>query len=326
MPYYLKTTCCSSWSTLLLLTSLLFACQSTIDIDIEDTPRVPVINALITPDGARAHLSWSFNYQEDSLKPIHDAQVSIRSMESGISYALDPLDAFNYNTTNISFAPGAYLLSVIVDGYPLITAHTSIPNQTTILGGKDIWPAGYDEYGDGYNDLSLIFDDQNGANNYYEVFFVSKALSDISFQTNHCIVANDPSVLNTGLEKMDSRTLLFNDALFADQRKELKIKYCSTDYTAHVDSKFSLTNVGRYAILRDVSEEYYTFRRSWVIHNFSKPDRPAVLEEEPILEDVIKTLYKPDIQPLYSNIENGYGIFIGYREQLFELKKINPEQ
>lgn len=314
-----------------ILALFITSCQSIIDIKEENISRTPVVNSFITPDKAWAHLSWSYNFAEDTILPIsQDVDITITYLKTGEISRLHKENDFTYAAQN-SFEPGEYLLSILIDGFDLISAKTSLPQATEIISGQRIEPSGYDEYGDPYTDYTLTFQDSEINKNYFEVFFAHRAyvagiLDEIWFRSNSCLIMNDPSVSNIGLDNMDSWSLLFNDDLFQGELKQMRIKYCSGDYTSLIEPNSSLQLKTYYAIFRDLSEEYFQFRTSWVKHSYSIPDRPAIFESDPIVDDIIKTLYKPDVQPLYSNVRNAFGVFAGYGEQLFVLQLINPEK
>lgn len=190
-----------------------------------------------------------------------------------------------------------------------------------IIDGRQVSPAGFDEYGDHYTDCFFEIKDDSVRDNYFELFFVGRAFDEVWFTTNDGIVTNDPSVINTGLEDFGNHTLLFSDQLFSGEQKTLFFKYGS-GRTGVLDTEIELPS-GRtrpFAILRDVSEEYFLFRTSWVKHRYSQLGKPAILSD-PIIDDLIDVFYKPDLQPLYSNMENAFGYFGGYSEQLYEMKE-----
>ena len=103
----------------------------------------------------------------------------------------------------------------------------------------------------------------------------------------------DPSIKDEGLEGyFESGILLFKDKLFNHEKASITFSV-----EKKTSSKFWLH-------FFQFSHEAFLYTKSWIIHDYTK-------------EYDFWELYEP--LPLYSNIENGYGIFAGYSEQLYEI-------
>ena len=103
--------------------------------------------------------------------------------------------------------------------------------------------------------------------------------------------SNDPSIKNEGLDSYyEFYILLFRDLLFNQSAASVKF-----NVEKKTDSKFWIR-------FFQFSPEAFNYLKSWIIHYYTQ-------------DYDFWEVYEP--QQLYSNIENGYGIFAGYSEQIF---------
>jgi len=115
----------------------------------------------------------------------------------------------------------------------------------------------------------------------------------------------DPVLLNEGDIPYLPTTYFFSDELFNGQKYTLQI---NRDLGYGIPQKI---------ILRSVSRNYYLYRKYWTRHYYNQTT------DESGLRGII---YKGEAQPMYNNIENGYGIFAGYVENSpYTLRKIDNE-
>ena len=94
-----------------------------------------------------------------------------------------------------------------------------------------------------------------------------------------------------------------NDILFNGQTKSLEISLPNEDnYWNEAGYIWSYRNIGLRFYLHNISQDYYYYRRSLELYNQSSDN--------------------PFAQPVqvYSNIENGFGIFAGAQVNYFDIE------
>ncbi|MGF1637180.1 MAG: DUF4249 family protein, partial [Cyclobacteriaceae bacterium] len=205
-------------------------------------------------------------------------------------------------------------------GNKKIWAQTYIPKPVPILSAISIYPAGYDEYGDGMTEYRIEFLDPVDEENYYELFFLSYS----SILSNEHLAYLDPVIRSEGLEGYDNKSLLFSDRLFNGEMANIIVKYLPMTFQSNVGSLIDLTQVEKnssYALLRTVSKEYYDYRRAWVIHRYSQQNKPDALKKDPILEDFSRFLFVGDPVAMSNSIKNGVGVFAGYSQSVIKIER-----
>lgn len=268
----------------------LISCEMIVDVDpIPFTPE-PVINCLFhqgEPFKVRVHFTSSVTDPDTLSWMINDATVTI-SDDSGKSNILTLIEPGLYsNPELIPVHDKVYFLKVVIPDWGTFTSSDYLPERnkvTYLFRTPDIR---YEE-GDVIIDrLSVKINDEVGVNNYYDFFIrrriVRKFTGDRYFTR---LSSSHPYVQDEGLDVYSPPDVLFTDKMFNGQSFsiDLEISHFFTD----VKSEF---------ICVSGTGNYYNYRRTWIIHestNFYDFWEPS----EPI--------------NLYSNIENGLGIFAGY--------------
>lgn len=160
--------------TFLGLTTLLGACEETVQLDLDQTPPVVTIEGLVTNEEKRhvVKLSRSVGFYEGGLAPaIVDASVTV-STQGGETYAYvhnpenDPRQAGYYFSESpyLGQEGETYLLEVVIDG-ETFTAQDQLMPVTTI----DSLEYGIDED---------EFDDPEDPGRFYQVFVYAKEPQD----------------------------------------------------------------------------------------------------------------------------------------------------
>ena len=136
-----------------------------------------------------------------------------------------------------------------------------------------------------------MFEDGEGQDDYYEISYRNHKR--LRWEDNRIvwggIWSENPEVKVENLEHSFGNDLIFTDKLFDGQKKTVTVHYF---YSNNIDSVD--------IILRHVSEDYFEYKKSLARHQEGKYD------------DVIWG--GAGVFPLYSNIDNGYGVFAGYAE------------
>ena len=138
--------------------------------------------------------------------------------------------------------------------------------------------------------IKLQIQDPPVETNYYEIRIASGG-DGVHFSTK------DPSILADSDDPITEEEFLghapfFNDTLFDGQTHEIELS--STHPIPDRHTRFSVQ-------VLYMSETYYEYRRSVMLHENT--------QDNPFAEPV----------SVYSNVENGYGIFAGYSSRTCEL-------
>jgi hypothetical protein len=174
-----------------------------------------------------------------------------------------------------------------------------------------------DEYGDPHTDYSVAFSKQPGKPNFYELFFVDQWKYDSIYVINYESIAAsiDPLILSYGTTDFNFYTFLFNDASLTTNEYTLTMKMIR-GVTAGGNFKNPVVTIrdkSHAVVLRTVSMAYYEYRNSWEKHQHFKNDSIGT-------GDFIFVPLMGEPQDMYSNIENGLGIFVASSQDYYLFK------
>ncbi len=165
----------------------------------------------------------------------------------------------------------------------------------------------------------FVFQDIPNVDNYYEFLLLTTNYNEfddlwgVGFVSS--VRKNDPI-----LENEISSPFLFSDKLIGGQRYEINLdtENGSSSDTSHNDLNlgFIVGDYKNYLVFRTISKTYFDFQKSWKQH-YDNQNTVAFYNNTP---DVGMASFS-EVQPLYTNIENGYGIFVAYQEQIIPFEE-----
>jgi hypothetical protein len=300
-----------------LLISLLVvatSCRKEIEIDLPEMEKKPVINCIFTSEKPfRIHVSLSKNPTDTASYNLNNAQVMLYGDDGTEEYLPFAGNGYYSKSTVIPVAGVVYILKVNVPGMDEVNATGSIsPNTTKITeiesksGFKTEPVMGTGEEARiPVQNIQIKFLHNPGKNDFMGLSVVQYAISYHHINDSVKVVENknrydpgyldsdDPAILSEGLGNYYVyEMLLFRDINFTEQPASIRF-----NVEKRTPSKFWLR-------FFHFSPEAFQYVKSWFIHEYTQ-------------NYDFWEIYEP--QPLYSNIENGYGIFAGYSMQLYEV-------
>ena len=144
--------------------------------------------------------------------------------------------------------------------------------------------------------------------NYYEVLVLDRVKTFIyDPDLMEYIWSMDPVLIRANLNTEDllveefqqfGQSFVFNDKLFNGNHYKFTFGPSHTVYNGNIGDNYESV----YFILRNVSREYYLYKRSFALHEW--------VQGNPFAEPV----------PVFTNIENGFGIFAGFNQVVEEFE------
>lgn len=294
--------------------TLLMACETVVEVDVpRDTPKL-VANAFINPDSLiSVRVSKSkFVLDHTPLTTVDHASVHVFENDA----LIEKLEFEGQGLYTSSFKPSEgkeYTLQVTADGFEGIEATTFIKNPVPIqeirydtirteIGSSCIGEDCTTYYATNIK-LHLKLDDPAEEENFYEIEVYKKALhfsyepdstgnyyptDTVIYYQSVYLSTEDPAVTDLEFEFEGEgyygETLLFSDEIFNGKPYTLDFK--TDDYSINTEELI--------VILKSMDEARYRYLRSHELQDWN--------EGNPFAEPV----------NVYSNVENGYGIFGGY--------------
>lgn len=296
---------------------VLSSCEKTVDYNIDDEIVKPVVYAFLTDDKVTVHLFWSSSYVSDNDElEINDANIMLYEGENplgALAFVSDGLYELNGICTKANVE---YSITIDVPGYDsTIVAKTTMPSKVPadFSVTEDTVCPEWEDTVFYTHDLSLAFDDPAGVNNYYSYKVeIVMYLDGIEYRKKIILEGKhgEPPVSNQLMFTMvEYNNIMFNDKYIDGIRYEYDVdglgdyKIENPDYVHpdqsgfyEVDDMFlEVDSACLVPCFRTVNYDYYKFYcdaigQSQASHNTS------------------------EAYYVYSNVENGFGIFAAYFE------------
>ena len=296
---------------LLLSISLVYiSCEKVIPFEGDVNIPKLVINSIFQSDSTfKVHVSSSRSVIDTaSFQNIEDAVVNIKDDNGSIIETLNYVENGFYIGQTFPQENQTYSLQVTHPNYTNITSSDSLPSPITINSidtSTNVDPINGDRL-----QITLNFNDPESSQNYYLIetysvneYLVIKNSDTTEYEldtTKQFMVLTDEVFQNGGSPWREQG--LFNDLLFNGQNKALELEIPYDNWSGTEDGyEWSYTTLGVRVYLHNISKSYYYYRTS--------------------LELYQSTSGNPFAQPVqvYSNIENGFGVFAGSQISYFDL-------
>jgi Domain of unknown function (DUF4249) len=296
---------------LIIMTVVLIACETVVDIDVPIEERILVVNALNNPDSTwRVRLSLSRHVLDDvPYKVPADASVSI--YDAGTNELIEQLttspNAFFYSGVTKPVPGKPYLLRVMTAKYGNAESSMTLPEAVQIKnvevdsiprmpgGGGPISP-------DDSFPVKISFKDPTGVANYYKVSasarswylrMVDQVTDTIWYDYPIFLKVKDPSLQ---AEYNVNGPLFFDDSLFDGDERILTVGIQSYNFYYNNTTQIKV-------VLSSLSESFYRYATTTNLQHATNGDPFA----QPVL--------------VYNNIQHGLGIFGGFTQSVWVVKK-----
>jgi hypothetical protein len=270
--------------TLMALLSLFaFSCRELVQDKFPDFDPVPTVNAiLIADEPIQISVSMAQKIDTMALKPVEHALVLLTTNGLQTDTLTFDSESGMYVCDELAKAGNTYRCEVQLDNYKPLVAETSIPQPMALDSVQHIRHGGRDEEGVVFPTVKVTFRTQPGQRQYFEVY-----LSD-----GYLIYITDPVILNEGLP-----VALFSNELITDSVYTLSLNV-ETGGASDRGEGFYVRMDPYIVEVRSVHADYYRYMKQRYLYQLG-------IEGDGYTSPVAAF-------PLYSNVQNGYGIFTGY--------------
>jgi hypothetical protein len=279
--------------------TLLFAgCYEKVDWDFPPFQSKPVMNSiLVAGKPVKVHVSLAVPFGANKSIIVEDAEVNL-FVNGVFAETLLYQGAGNYQSQLVAEIGKEYVCQVHLDNYPVAIGSTTIPQPVKILEFEHINVAGVDEEGIKFPAVKITFENDPDNFTCHEVVITMHNSYWNEWDRAWTLDHIDPALLNEGLP-----IAIFSNEILKDDSYTMTINYT----TGNLSGKLRPVRIE----FRTLSHSYYKYTRQLFLYEYNN--------EDPVFSGVARTPFT-----LYSNIENGYGIFAGYSSVTSNI--IDPEQ
>ena len=271
-------------------------CSKVVEIDLNNNKAL-VLNSIINPDSLftfRISTTASLLNSYDTLN--ENLHFSLYEEDKLIFESVSQSSLFK---TVLKPTRGRkYTVELKSDNYSPTKASDTIPSLVPIDNAYMIFPAGVDAFGFYKAEAYITFTDPPNVTNYYELLISSKPGGTNAWNSDY--ETNDPVLRNEGDQDYHPTSFFFSDELFNGESYTLRIKHnVGYSQNGNIFKVFPL-----YVTLRSISRTYYKYRKYYTRHAYNQQFQNEFLD----------LIFKGEPQNMFTNIENGFGIFAGYCE------------
>ena len=286
----------AGWSGIALA---LTGCIDQISADLPAPPKVLVVNSVLTPDSVfQVQVSRVTSATDASSRVLSTAQVSLSTSGGAVEVLRNQGNGLYYSPTKPSNGV-PYTLQVAVPGYPSVSATDTVPVLVPIREAWFSYPTGTDRNNELLGTVVVRFDDPVRTANFYEISgYQETQFLTLDARGNAALTAEDDSGLNP-------KPLVFSDKLFNGRSFELRASFLP--HSRGGGSGGPTTRPPR-LVLRSISRAYYQYRKSWTRHLYNQGSKGDTY-------DLNQLLFLGDPSTMYSNVNGGYGVVVGYAAQ-----------
>jgi len=285
--------------TVVLITFFLSSCgedffSTTLDVEPPTPEDILVTHAFLNFDTNELNM-WVSATQpilnnDFSNNQLIGAEVTLNdNFDNKFTVDVSEKNTITYEVNNINANADEVSISVNVDSYERnATASQTIPQKTNFKSFEFFEDGGLDTEGDQRSAIDVVFEDPPGEENFYEVFISVRNNNDPNPENLRATYtnSNDP-IVNKG---HDYLSVIFDDSTFDGETKTLTLSMYPISESNAKDNLF--------ITWKNVSKDYFRFTKTY------KAFRDQ--EDNPFATPV----------QIFSNFENGHGIFSVYREQI----------
>jgi len=285
---------------LLLLLFSLISCVKPVEINIPEHEPMLVLNSLFEK-GRHIEVDLSESkHIYDTLTFLGDKGV-VEVTHNGYTEKLRYEGEGRYITRRIVAVAGdGYSIKAFYPGLDTVYAYDTVPPEVSFELTGFIPKAGMDEEGYPYSEYEITFNDPPGTDNYYEIAKYDAVEEGDWWQS--WFSSDDPYVLNEGDEQYYYPNILLSDEMFDGKKVLLRLRSSS-----FIDDNGELKPIPiQYIYFRSISETYYWYKKKLLRHVDNQYNDIWDGTGNPVL--------------LYSNIENGQGIFAAFATDTYTLR------
>jgi hypothetical protein len=271
--------------------TVFFSCRKLVQSDFPGFKQVPTVNSILSADSLlKVHISLASKLDTNELKGLDNAQVKLYVNDTFKELLISTGNGVFISTTIVE-PLRKYECKVDIPGYETVSCINSIPKPSHLRDIIHVSVAGKDQEGMTYPAVKFTFSNNPAEKLYYEarirlIKYGSEQIPDM-----YNIV--DPVLLNEGLPLS-----VFSNELITDTAYTMTINYTTGSAGSSNGGPITTTLYPFILEVRSVSYDYYQFARQKYLYDSGRFPEFGLSSNQAF--------------QLYTNVQNGYGIFAGY--------------
>ncbi len=303
------------------------SCSTKVNLNIPEIEPLIVVNSLISDKSLIVvNLSYTSPNSTVEEQKINNAEINL-FVNDVFAEKLKFTETGKYISSFYPEVGKKYKIEINVQGFDIISAETEIPSKVSISEGYYKYNSTYVHQQSNYlSEAKVTFMDFPSENNYYLVTFYHKCFSgpeiwdevsntwiiedttEITYRRVFYLRSNDPVIENEndldylGIDGSSIYFLVFSDELLTEEN--------TVEFIIDATETLCCDN---YVIIRSINYDLYKYYKSLIRQNYNSGSMNM---------DLSNGFLSNNPNDLYTNVENGLGIFAGYSQTDFKLTEI----
>lgn len=307
----------------------IISCEKEITSDFDKFEPQLVINSILNPDTYFQVQVGHTSKMTDTSNVLIDKAIVELWMDNKLIESLGYVGQGLYKSEMSKPMPGhIYQIKVSAPGYEEVTAYDTIPLTVEITDAFYIFHFETDINRPSNADMVVEFSDPFDEENYYELIFYSKythydywngyndTVTTISYYNDFLIY--DPILIAEGDIDYKPTSAYFSDKLFDGKKVTISLNI-DTYGGGWLNGICDFGGGFKIAELRTISYSYFQYRKKWTQHLYNQGIDLNIQDSD----EFRAFLFTGEPVNMFSNVENGYGVFIGYAESSVIMRKEN---
>jgi hypothetical protein len=294
---------------LLLLILVISSCYKEVKIDIPEQDILPVVNSIFQTDSVISlDIRKTQTILENKPTKITDAVVTL--FEDGQVREVLEFQGELFTSNTIAKVNAEYTIEIEIPSFETVTAKEKLVDFPKVFSSSFSDSVYVGDEGDLFSQATIEIEN-TADNDYFELNMFLRILDaeqpeheeDFFYGSTGSIlyfdpILNDIVIQNEGLLSYAPSILVFSNELMPEGKYTLRVNY--RPFNSNIYSDNPDADIVLVMKLRKVSKNYYEYKKTLIRH----------IETQ--FGDIWDGVGEP--VPLFTNIENGYGIFAGYSE------------
>ncbi len=282
------------------MSMIIVSCTKTVDYHFPENEKKLVINSFFTSDSTFMILvSHTLPILQSGTPIVDNAEVKLYEngvFKENLSYSND----FYYSVSKPVIGKN-YKIEATAPNYPQVSANDTMPDNPQLLQTEFIKDFDIVTENDGQTNnisrLKCLINDNLQIKRYYEIVVYIRYWGDYSQQFYIDRVSykknNDEIINNENLIDYHPDSIIFTNELFTSNQQNINVDFFSR---ITGDPNFQVITV-----FRQVSKTYFDYRKSLTLHEYFQNNDDEIWGS-------------PAPVDLFTNIQNGEGVFAAYNE------------
>ncbi len=279
------------------------SCSKTVDYNFPEIENKLVINSFFTSDSTfKILVSHTLPILQSGTPIVDNAEVKL--YENGVFKENLSYSNYFYHSVSKPVIGKNYKIKVTAPNYQEVSANDTMPDNPQLLQTEFIKDFDVVTENDGQTNnisrLKCLINDNLQIKRYYEIVVYIRYWDDYSQQYYIDNVGykknNDEIINNENLIDYYPDSIIFSNELFTSNQQNINV-----DFFSGIISEVGIQNFQVIVVFRQVSKNYYEYRKSLTLHEYFQNNDDEIWGS-------------PAPVDLFTNIQNGEGVFAAYNE------------